>query len=126
MTNQDPPSSQPSNQSPLHQMLQCLRSHIVDFLEYQLKNDTITEKRASDLAQAVLDRLTDDLTHDQIHQVISGLEKDFPEELKNLEASVAACETDQARQAVDNEVLKNVTAGNIDAALATLNKFKIK
>jgi hypothetical protein len=114
----------PSNN--LQVELKCLRTHIVDFLVYQLKHDVITEKRAAQLARAVLDQLTDSLSHEQILQVISRLEKQFPEELKNLQSSHAACDTDQARLAIDNQVLKQIDTGNIDAALQTLNQYQIK
>ena len=109
-----------------HQELHCLRTHIVDFLVYQLENDSITEKRASQLAKATLDQLVDNLTHDQIHQVLSKLEKDFPDELKDLKAALAACETAEARKAIDQQVLSEVTKGNIEQALSLLNKFKVK
>lgn len=113
-------------QSPVHQELKCLRSHIVDFLLYKLKNDLVTEKRAGQLARAVLDQLTDNLSHDQIHQVLGNLETQFPEELKNLEASSAACETAEARRAVDEQILQKVTAGDIDNALLLLDQYKLK
>lgn len=120
------PASESASEHLISRELTCLRTHIVDFLEYQLKNDLITEKRAGQLAQAVLDQLLDNLNHDQIHQVMQSLESQFPEELKNLEASSAACETAEARHAVDQKVLEQVTAGNIDAALQTLDKFKVR
>lgn len=111
---------------PVHQKLQCLRSHVVDFLTYQLENDLITEKRAGQLAQAVLDQLPDTITREEIYAVVKKLETDFPEELKNLEATLAACETDEARMAIDQQILNQITQGNIDTALETLGKYKIK
>jgi len=112
--------------SATHQELKCLRTHIVDSLIYQLKNDTITEKRASQLSQAVLDQLTDNLTHPQIHQILTKLEADFPDELKELQAAAAVCETAQARRAIDQQILSQITAGNIDSALETIDKFNLK
>lgn len=109
-----------------HQELYCLRTHIVDFLVYRLENDLITEKRASQLARSTLNKLTDNLTHEQIHQVLSQLEQDFPDELKDLEATLATCETEEARKAVDNQILGKIVTGDIDEALNLLNQFKVK
>ncbi len=110
----------------LHQELKCLRTHIVDFLTHQLKNDLITEKRASQIARSVLDNLTDNLTHDQIHGCLDKLKKDFPDELADIEATEAECETFVARTAVDKDILDQITEGNIDAALAKLDQYKLK
>lgn len=115
-----------TDQLSLHSELKCIRTHIVDFLTYQLENDLITEKRASQLAQATLNQLVDNLNHDQIHQVIKKLEQDFPEELKDLEAAASECETAAARKAIDQQVLEKITQGNITSALETLNQFKLK
>ena len=115
-----------TNQLSTHAELKCLRTHIVDSLIYQLKNDLITEKRASQLSQAVLDHLTDNLNHEQIHQVLQKLETDFPDELKELQSAAAACETAQARKSIDKDILQKVTSGNIDEALKTLETFKLK
>lgn len=110
----------------IHQELKCLRTHIVDFIVYRLEHDLITQKRAAQLAQAVLDQLTDTLTHDQTHQVLEQLKIDFPELSGEIESASAACETIQARQALDDQILQQVTQGNITSALDLLNQFKVK
>ncbi len=113
-------------QTNISQELKCLRTHIVDFLIYQLQNDQITEKRASQLAQATLDQLLDTLAHDQIHQILDKLKIDFPELAKDLESAASACETTRARQIINDQILSDVSQGNIDQALANLEQVKVK
>ncbi len=106
--------------------LDCIRSEIVDFLQYQLENDLITQKRAAQLAQAALDQLVDGLSRQQAFEVIKKMQQDFPEELSNLEAATAECETKDARKTIDAQVLTKITQGNVDEAMNLLNSFTIK
>lgn len=105
--------------------LSCLHTQIVNFLVYRLKNDLITQKRVTQFAQAVLAQLTENLTHDQIHQALDQLKLNFPELTKDIDAAGAACETQAARQLIDQQVLSQISSGNIDQALAQLAEVKV-
>ena len=103
----------------------CLRQNVVDILSYRLKHDTITEKRVSQVAQAVLSQLTDNLNTDQIVQTFAKLKTDFPELANEFKAAFSACETIRARETLEQTVIPQVAAGNIDQALATVQQFKV-
>lgn len=106
--------------------IKCLRFQVAQFLVYRLKNDLITEKRASQIARAVLKQVTDDVDSLKIPDIFEQLSQQYKDESKDILAALSHCQTQQARHDIDQRILSQVESGNIDQALEDLDKLKLK
>lgn len=102
----------------------CLRAKIRNFLVSSLENGQITMDDAKNIAKFTAENVTPKLSSpEQITQTLMVMEKQFPNQYAQIKAVYLSCELDQARQVVDNEVLKLISTGDLDTALDVVNKY---
>lgn len=61
------------------QLLNRVQSSIVDVITRGLEEGTITEERAKQIAQLVLAKLPEDVTHEELMRIIPKLDDEFKE-----------------------------------------------
>jgi len=61
------------------QLLSRVQNSIVDVISKGLEEGSITEDRAKEIAQVVLDKLPEDVTYEELMRIIPKLDDDFKE-----------------------------------------------
>ncbi len=103
-----------------------LLAKIRNYLVVRLRVGAIQIPEAAEIAQTTLDLFPDGLTMEQFTLAAKQLEQKFPNHYATFHASQLEYKLTEARKSLDQDVLADIAAGNLDSALDKLNKFDLK
>lgn len=115
----------PQDETDLEDYIDNLRSQIKADLISMSANGKLTLDEAKAIAKSTADVLPYTLTSkEQVAKAVENLQKTYPQYAGRIKAIVTLCEVKEARKTVDAQVLPQIKAGKIDAALDTIKQFK--
>lgn len=102
-------------------MREKVQKAIVDIISICLEDGTITEEKASEMAQFVLDKLPDNISYQEFIQVLPKLDDEYPEFSKVIVPIMEQVEV-KHKAVKDGQISELLKTGEIDKALNLTNQ----